>query len=122
MPDVGVVLKVPEDIHGKLKRECSKHDRSMQKVVLCLIEGWMANGAPDPMTYGKAGERSEAIDREARAGLLRIANELDLLSKRVADVEETKARKDIANRGMADVVQKLFEAGVLTDDLQTRDS
>jgi hypothetical protein len=122
MPDVGVVLKVPEEIHAKLRRACSKHDRSMQKVLLCLIEGWMANGAPDPIHYGKPREQTEAIDRKARESILRLANEFDSLKNRLAVVEEIKTRQDIAKSGMLDVVRDWLEPGVLQDDLPTQDS
>jgi hypothetical protein len=48
MAEVGVILKLPKDIHARLKGVCAKQDRSMQKVILSLIEGWVENGAQAP--------------------------------------------------------------------------
>lgn len=50
MSDIGVVLRVSKETHSKLRSACAKHDRSMQKIVLSLIEDWIANGSPDPRT------------------------------------------------------------------------
>jgi len=108
MADVGVVLRVPEVTHAKLKAGCAKHDRSMQKVLVALIEGWVANGAPDPSTYGQhqPSNRDQAgIDHEARAGLTRLGEAFKKLSDRVSALEEEKARRASSSEGM----QRLYE-------------
>lgn len=109
MPDIGVVLKVPEDTHTKLKRACSKHDRSMQKVLLALIEGWVANGSPDPLTYGKEIEQQEGCDRIAREGLRTLARELQAVATKVEALEEENARRRDSKSGLAEMARLLAE-------------
>ena len=99
MAEVGVVLKVPQDTHAKLKAACNKHDRSMQKVLLALIEGWVANGAPDPITYGNpldvgCDERG-AVDIEARQGLKLLTKDLNSLTDRFKVLETELARASV---------------------------
>ena len=48
MDEVGVVLRVPESTHSKLRDACAEYDRSMQKILMCLIKNWIEDGAPDP--------------------------------------------------------------------------
>lgn len=109
MSDVGVVLKVPEATHIRLKRACQKHERSMQKVLLALIEGWVANGSPDPLTYGReiGGEEQAGIDRVAREGLLKLNNEIQALRNRIEKIEEAEIRKASARLGMDELAKLL---------------
>lgn len=73
MNDIGVVLRVPGGTHSKLKNACAKHDRSMQKIVLSLIEDWIANGSPDPhASDGIAILTSEVKKLEARLNKLEM--------------------------------------------------
>ncbi len=109
MPDVGLVLKVPQETHAKLKRACVKNDRSMQKVVLALIEGWIACGSPDPSNFGKSPEGEEGIDRVARMGLGRLANEVELLIKRVDEIEENANRKSASREVLRDLARLVSE-------------
>lgn len=111
MADVGVVLKVPEATHTRLKRACQKHERSMQKVVLALIEGWVANGSPDPLTYGRDGGGAEqaGIDRVAREGLLKLNNEIQTLRNRIEKIEEGEIRKASARLGINELTKLMQE-------------
>ncbi len=92
MSDVGVVLRVPQDLHGQLKQACAKHDRSMQKVVIALIESWLANGAPDPGSFGY--EWAEARphsgeDTQARQAIVDLGAELKRVEARLSLLEST---------------------------------
>ena len=112
MADVGVVLRVPEVTHAKLKAGCAKHDRSMQKVLVALIEGWVANGAPDPSTYGQhqPSNRDQAgIDHEARANIIRFGEILKKLSARVDALEEQGLREKYSRRAWENAVGILSE-------------
>lgn len=92
MADVGVVLKVPQDLHAQLRQACAKHDRSMQKVLLSLIDGWLASGAPDPggYRYGSADVRPHASeDLQARQAIVDLAGELKRLEARLSVIESS---------------------------------
>ena len=112
MKDVGVVLRVPEEIHSKLKSACAKHDRSMQKVVVTLIEGWVANGSPEPNHYGRnqvLKSDEAAIDHEARTGLGRLGEAFKKLSERVRILEDGKIRRASADQGMKELFELIEE-------------
>jgi hypothetical protein len=49
---IGIVLHAPTKTHSELKEACSRHQRSIQKTLLALVEQWLANGAPDPFVDG----------------------------------------------------------------------
>lgn len=92
MAEVGVVLKVPQPTHTRFKDACAKHDRSMQKVLLSLIEGWVANGAPDPGAYGRKTEASNlniTQDLKARQAIVDLASELKKLQDRLEALEHS---------------------------------
>lgn len=92
MNDVGVVLKVPQGLHAQLRQACAKHDRSMQKVLVSLIDGWLASGAPDPggFRYGSADVRPHASeDLQARQAIVDLAAELKHLEARLGVVESS---------------------------------
>ena len=117
MSDIGVVLRVPQGTHAKFKVGCAKNDRSMQKVLLALIEGWVANGSPDPASYGQYQtdnrEGSAGLDREARDGIIKLAKELSKVKERLTALEEDKIRKKSSDAGM----KELYE--ILKDDDET---
>jgi hypothetical protein len=90
--EVGVVLKVPQPTHTRFKEACAKHDRSMQKVLLSLIEGWVANGAPDPSSYGGKAEGSKqvsAADLKARQAIIDLASALQKMQVRLEELEHS---------------------------------
>lgn len=91
MAEVGVVLKVPQQTHARFKEACAKHDRSMQKILLSLIEGWVADGAPDPGTYGSKIDGSfqeSGKDLKARQAIVDLATELKKVQARLAVLEQ----------------------------------
>ena len=90
--EVGVVLKLPQPTHTRLKEACAKHDRSMQKVLLSLIEGWVANGAPDPSSYGSKSDGSKQLsaeDLKARQAIINLASALQKLQARLEELEHS---------------------------------
>lgn len=92
MAEVGVVLKVPQPTHTRFKEACAKHDRSMQKVLLSLMEGWVANGAPDPSSYGGKAEGSKqvsAADLKARQAIIDLSSSLQKLKVRLQELEHS---------------------------------
>jgi hypothetical protein len=111
--DIGIVLRVPLGTHAKFKVGCAKNDRSMQKVLLALIEGWIENGSPDPAHYGKrnenSGESPAGIDREAREGMFKLAKELNKIKERLAELEEDKIRKQASAAGLKQLIEIMKE-------------
>jgi hypothetical protein len=90
--EVGVVLKVPQPTHTRFKEACAKHDRSMQKVLLSLIEGWVANGAPDPSSYGSKSDGSKQLsaeDLKARQAIVDLASTLQKMQVRLELLEHS---------------------------------
>lgn len=86
MAEVGVVLKVPQATHARFKEACAKHDRSMQKVLLSLIEGWVANDAPAPSSYGRkldGSQQQSTEDLKARQAIVDLASTLQKLQVRL---------------------------------------
>jgi hypothetical protein len=102
--DIGVVLRVPQEIHARFKAGCAKHDRSMQKVLVTLIEGWVANGAPEPSGYGGqhviTREETATHDQEARDGLTELAKALKKMEERITELENEKVRTKMGTKGM----------------------
>ena len=96
MSEIGVLVKVPAELHSEFKRASAQHQRSMQKVMVALLEGWIANGAPDPLSYGSSQDQrgqGSIEDSGARQALLQVAAELKDLKKRVAQLEQDEPAK-----------------------------
>jgi len=96
MSEIGVLVKVPEELHSKFKRASARHQRSMQKVMVALLEGWIENGAPDPLVYGSHGAPNSSTcseDIEARKALIQVAAEIKDLKERLAIVERARPRE-----------------------------
>ena len=96
MSDIGVLVKVPTELHAELKRASLRHKRSMQKVVLALLEGWIERGAPDPLTYGDSkgtAEESVVKDSEARDAMVLMAKQLLQVNQRMKAIEEELERE-----------------------------
>ena len=81
MADIGVLVKVSAETHVQLKKACGKHQRSIQKVMLALLEGWLASGAPDPLEYGSEGGGEPVqhafADQAARESILKLAYDIE---------------------------------------------
>ena len=97
MSEIGVLVKVPAELHSAFKRASGQHQRSMQKVMVALLEGWIESGAPDPLSYGRgqhhSGQQSSTEDIGARQALLQVASELKELKQRIALLEQDEPSK-----------------------------
>ena len=91
MADIGVLVKVSAETHVQLKKACGKHQRSIQKVMLALLEGWLANGAPDPLEYGSPGGGEPVqhtfADQAARESILKLASDIEGLKSKLKALE-----------------------------------
>ena len=91
MADIGVLVKVSAETHVQLKKACGKHQRSIQKVMLALLEGWLANGAPDPLEYGSEGGGEPVqhafADQAARESILKLASDIEDLKSKLKALE-----------------------------------
>jgi hypothetical protein len=111
--EVGVVLKVPQPTHTRFKEACAKHDRSMQKVLLSLIEGWVANGAPDPSAYGRQSDVSQGRstqDLKARQAIIDLASDLNKLQDRLDSLEKSVKPAPVARFNLAAFEDALLQA------------
>lgn len=122
MSEIGVLVKVPAELHAEFKRASARHQRSMQKVMLALLEGWLENGAPDPLSYGgeQSADNIQAIeDKGAREALVALAAELKKLEKRLLKVENDNAARRAETETFPDFFKALREAAE-TDTRATR--
>ena len=101
-----VLLKLSAESHAQVMQASEQHQRSMQKLLVALIEDWLAQGAPDPVEFTpkpgvQAQERRsagsvKAVDQKARQAI-------DLLAQHVLKLQgsfhELQARRDAADRG-----------------------
>ena len=119
MSEIGVLVKVPEELHGKFKRASARHQRSMQKVMVALLEGWIENGAPDPLVYGSHGAPNSSTcseDIEARKALIQVAAEIKELKERLAIVESSKQKEKEERLNFDVFYDKLKEAASSTKE------
>jgi hypothetical protein len=84
--ETGVLLRVPADVHCELKQACQTHKRSMQKIVLGLIEEWITNGAYDPLDSVNRPDRT-LEDPEARQAINEIFSEIQYLKVKLSEVK-----------------------------------
>jgi len=64
----------------------------MQKVLLSLIEGWVANGAPAPSSYGSQSDGSKKVsaeDPKARRAIVELASALQKMQVRLELLEHS---------------------------------
>jgi len=122
MSEIGVLVKVPAELHSAFKRASAQHQRSMQKVLVALLEGWINNGAPDPLSYGapqKDSKRGGTEDLGARQALVQVAAELKELKQRISDLEqrqETTQEKAMAFNAFYDTLREPASPSARKDD------
>jgi hypothetical protein len=113
MSEIGVLVKVPAELHSELKRASTRHQRSMQKVMLALLEGWIENGAPDPLSYGSHQEHrgnTATEDAGAREALIKMAEELKKIDKRLVKVENDNAVRRVETSSFPEFFEALRRA------------
>lgn len=125
MSEIGVLVKVPAELHAEFKRASARHQRSMQKVMLALLEGWLENGTPDPLNYGKAqtnAPNQNIEDKEAREALLRLAAEVSKIEKRLEEIEADKATKEEESSSFKKTLDLLKQLGEVYPSIQQTSS
>lgn len=83
-----ILLKVSPEVHTGIQEAAGRHQRSMQSVLVALIEGWLQAGGPDPLQFDVEKPQpasSAAVDREARRAI-------EALVERVSDLQEQVLR------------------------------
>lgn len=105
-----VLLKLPPEVHTRVKDAARAHKRSMQSVLVALVESWLAAGAPDPVAFpeGKPENRVEqapqgAIDKGARTAIealtrtLRDIQQIALTTNKATEPEDQWSQKVISD-------------------------
>ena len=95
-----ILLKVSPDTHAEIQEAANRHQRSMQKVLVSLIESWLANGAPDPHLYipSEAEQPPEhGTDPEARAAIDAMAEKLRNLQDIVMEIRDGQISSNPSN-------------------------
>ena len=86
-----VLLKLSPEVHAQVLAASSRHQRSMQKLLVALIEGWLAQGAQDPVDFAAGASKQaqesdkvdfvDTVDQQAR-------QVVDLLSQRMMTMQD----------------------------------
>ncbi len=72
-----ILLKVTPEVHAQIQEAAGRHGRSMQNVLVALIERWLDEGGPDPKVFDLGQPHSapgEGVDREARRAIKRLVD------------------------------------------------
>ena len=101
-----VLLKLPPEVHAQVLEASDRHQRSMQKLLVALIEGWLAQGAPDPVEFTprsdeqaqerRFGASVNAVDQRARQAIDLVAQHVLKLQ---GSLQELQSWRDVADRG-----------------------
>ena len=99
-----MLLKLSPEAHAQVLGASERHQRSMQKLLVALIEGWLAKGAPDPVEFAaepaaaaSASPRSvDGVDARARQAIDLLAQQMLKLQ---SSVQELQRWRDSADRG-----------------------
>ena len=106
MSGKSVLLKLTPEAHTQVLRASERHQRSMQKLLVALIEGWLAQGAPDPVEFAAehavmssapaAPPPADGADQQARQAIDLMAQKILELQSSVQDLQQWR---DSADRG-----------------------
>ncbi len=107
-----ILLKVSPEVHAGIQEVAGRHQRSMQGVLVALIESWLQAGGPDPLQFDMQNPQAAsgaAVDREARRAI-------EALVERVSDLQEQvlglTASRDPGRSGWAERVVSDLGVGV----------
>lgn len=107
-----ILLKVSPEAHAGIQEAAGRHQRSMQGVLVALIESWLQAGGPDPLQFDVEKPQPAsgvAVDREARRAI-------EALVERVSDLQEQvlklTASRDLDGLGWAQRVVSDLGVGV----------
>lgn len=84
MATKSILLKVTPEVHAAIVEAALRQQRSMQSVLVSLIERWLAAGGPDPLYFDlekRQPASTEVVDRQARQAI-------EALVKRVYGLQE----------------------------------
>lgn len=87
MSTKSILLKVSPEVHTGIQEAAGRHQRSMQVVLVALIERWLAAGGPDPLQVEMEkplAVASEAVDREARLAIEVMIEQLKEFKEQVS--------------------------------------
>ena len=104
MAGKSVLLKLPSETHAQVLGASERHQRSMQKLLVALIEGWLAQGAPDPVEFAaKPAAAASASPRSVEGVDQRVRQAIDLLAQHIlklqSSVQELQQWRNSADRG-----------------------
>lgn len=96
-----VLLKLSSEAHAQIQEAAKVHKRSMQSVLVTLIEAWLAAGAPDPVTFlggqlegtGESAQKN-AVDTGARTAIEALTRTLRDIQQHVLGIDETPSPID----------------------------
>ena len=99
-----VLLKLSPEAHAQVLEASDRHQRSMQKLLVALIEGWWTQGAPDPVEFAAGPATAGSVPSRAVDGVDKRARQaIDLLAQHVlklqGSLQELQASRDVADRG-----------------------
>ncbi len=107
----GLLIKVSPETHAGLQTAAARHQRSMQNVLVALIERWLAVGAPDPLQFDMATPPlvpPDVVDREARRAIEALVERVHLLQEQV---NRGLAGREAQRQGWAERVVADLAAG-----------
>ena len=106
MAGKSVLLKLTPEAHAQVLGASERHQRSMQKLLVALIEGWLAQGAPDPIEFApeRAGTASTPAAPPAADGADQQARQaIDLMAQKILELQSSvqglQQWRDSADRG-----------------------
>jgi hypothetical protein len=113
MVSKSILLKVSPEAHAGIQEAAGRHQRSMQVVLVALIERWLAAGGPDPLQFdmgqpAAAPSSGEVVDREARRAIKALVERVGDLQDQVLALE---AREDQDWPGWAERVVSTLQLG-----------
>lgn len=117
MSEIGIVVKVPAEIHSRLKEACQKNKRSMAKVVEALIESWLRNGAPDPYGWNGAQHR-ESEPKNTKESVESLL--VELTGSNAEDLKKHALKIELLSRKLASIEENcLVKASQLEQEIET---
>ena len=87
MPGKSVLLKLSPEAHAQVLSASERHQRSMQKLLVALIEGWLAQWAPDPVEFAAEPAVAPAPSRAGEGMDQRARQAIDLLAQRMLKLQ-----------------------------------
>ena len=104
MAGKSVLLKLTPEAHAQVLGASERHQRSMQKLLVALIEGWLAQGAPDPVEFAAehavmssapaAPPAAGGADQQARQAIDLMAQKILELQSSVQDLQQWRGSAD----------------------------